>query len=52
MAFGSNCKDVQKQLKTEKVAIIGDMNARVGDSEVEGVVGTFGASGQMRMEEN
>ena len=27
-----------------KVVIIGDMNARVGDSEVEGVVGKFGVS--------
>ena len=28
-----------------KVVIIGDMNARVGDSKVEGVVGKFGVSG-------
>ena len=28
-----------------KVLIIGDMNVRVGDSEVEGVVGKFGVSG-------
>ena len=28
-----------------RVLIIGDMNARVGDSKVEGVVDKFGASG-------
>ena len=28
-----------------KVVIVGDMNARVGDGEVEGVVGKFGVSG-------
>ena len=28
-----------------KVVIIGDMNARMGDSEVEGVVGKFGVLG-------
>ena len=28
-----------------KVVIIGDMSARVGDREIEGVVGKFGVSG-------
>ena len=32
--------------------IIGDMNARVGDREVEDVVGKFGVSGLSKMEEN
>ena len=35
-----------------KVVVIGDMNVRVGDSEVEGVVRESGVLGRMRMEEN
>ena len=32
-------------MKIVKVVVIGDMNARVGDSDVEGVIGKFKVSG-------